>query len=196
MHINEQTAVIDNDFINHLVESGLDDERLVVNLRTAFSELKLSAVMHPLVYEKELLKGNSRIDKLFSMSVVEKAEFEDIFQGDSGRKAYYLFLVKNLYRSLMGEPLPVSDEKILSYWVRKHSLGEVHSVSMCLVCGCAVFLSDDGDSKALKRIVENQTMGKIEVYNRQEFFDKHLSEGETRIERKERRSLTHSVSRT
>ena len=147
------------------------------------------------LYEKELLQGNLRIDKLFDTKVLEKAEFEDIFQGNSAKRTYYLSLVKRLYRSLRGEDLPVSGEAILTYWIRQQSLGELHSVSMCLVCGCGVFLSDDGDSKALKKIIETQMLGSIEVYNRKEFFDKHLSEGETKLGRKERRSLTHVLSR-
>lgn len=146
MQIDTHTAVVDNDFVNHLAESHLVNERLVDVLKVIFSELGLTAVMHPLVYQKELLQDNVRIRLLFKNNVIEKAEFSYIFQDDSARKNYYIYLVKNLYRAFSGKELPVSGESVLSYWVRHASLGEIHSVSMCLVCGCGIFLSDDKDS--------------------------------------------------
>ena len=48
----------------------------------------------------------------------------------------------------------------------------VHSVAMCLICGFGLLLSDDRGSKALKQIVEQQSLGQIDIYNRQEVFDR------------------------
>ena len=41
MKIDEQTAVVDNDFTNHLAEAHLDDDQLVELLHTIFSDLDL-----------------------------------------------------------------------------------------------------------------------------------------------------------
>lgn len=191
MQLDRYTAVVDNDFINHLIESRLTDDRLVEVLNIVFTEMNLSAVMHPLVYDKELLQDKVRIKRLFDESIVCKAEFSDIFQGDLGRRAYYIQLVTNLYFSLMGEALPVNGEDVLTYWVRKKSLGEVHSFAMCLLCGCGIFLSDDEDAKKLMNNLKRMTIGEVDVYSREEFINKHMVEGETKLNRKERQSLTH-----
>lgn len=196
MQIDTHAAVVDNDFVNHLAESNLVDERLVDVLKVIFSELELTAIMHPLVYQKELLQDNVRIRLLFENNVIQKTEFSDIFQEDSSRKNYYIYLVKNLYRAFSGKELPVSGENVLSYWVRKASLGEIHSVSMCLVCGCGIFLSDDKDSKALMNQITRMSIGSISVYNRKELIDKHMEVGETKLNRPERNSLTHAASRS
>lgn len=191
MIIDAKSAAVDNDFVDHIVESRIDDAQLVAILNKAFSELGLTAIMHPLVYEKELMKDRKRVKSLFSGAVIYKVEFADIFQGDSGKKQYYTYLVSQLYRGLTGKTLQVSSDNILTYWVRRNSLGEVHSVAMCLVCGCGIFLSDDGDSKALGEYIKRMSLGEILVYNRREFFEKHAQEGTTAIPRHERKSLTH-----
>ena len=193
MMVNAQSAIVDNDFVGHLVESKLSDERLVAILQMVFSDLALNAVMHPLVYEKELLVDSKRITLLFQNGVINKAEFADIFQEDPAKKAYYLYLVTELFASLTGETFPVSGDAILTHWVRQQSLGEVHSLSMCLVCGCGIFLSDDNDAKALKTYIDQKSLGTVTVYNRSEFISKHMVESEHKLDRRERRSLTHSL---
>lgn len=102
----------------------------------------------------------------------EARSFDDIFQGDEGKKAYYMFLVPELYNALMGRRFP-EDKDVFTFWIRQNSLGEIHSVSMCLVSECAIFLSDDGDSKALKNIVNQRAMGAIEVFNRNEIVKQY-----------------------
>ena len=193
MTLDAHTAVVDNDFINHLVESRLDDTRLIAVLNIVFSDLGLTAVVHPLVYDNEVMHNHARTKLLFQNQTVQKAEFSDIFQGDANKQAYYIFLVTQLYRKLTGKVLSVSGNAVLSYWARKNSLGEVHSISMCLICQSGIFLSDDGDSKELKKHVEQMALGKIDVYNRTEFFDKHMNEGINKIARNEKRSLTHTA---
>ena len=78
MKIDEQTAVVDNDFTNHLAEAHLDDDQLVELLHTIFSDLDLLVAIHPLVYQYELRQDLPRIRLLFDRGVVAKAEFADI----------------------------------------------------------------------------------------------------------------------
>ena len=191
MDLNEHTAIVDNDFTNHLVECHLSDQQLVDDLNIMFSGLSLSAVMHPLVYEKELLKDKPRVELLFAQKVFSKAEFTDIFQGDLNKKTYYIQMVKNLYHTLMGEELPADGEDILTYWAYRKSLGEVHSFATCLICGCGVFLSDDEDAKTLKRNLDSVTMDRVNVYSRQEFMDEFMKKDGNRLDRRDRRALTH-----
>lgn len=194
MCLDDMCAVVDNDFLQHMAETRLTDEALVSALKTILSDLELTAVIHPLVLEKEVLKDKPRIRLLLEKAVVSAAAFDDIFLGDPGdleRRAYYLYLVKELYRHLQGEPLPVDGEDIFTYWIRGRSLGEVHSVSMCLVCGSGIFLSDDGDAKALESYVRRAALGSISVYRREELIDRHLQSGAAKLSRHTRRALTH-----
>lgn len=192
MKLDASTAVIDNDFVGHLIECKLADETLVDALRIILSDLGLSVVVHPLVYDKEVQKEKDRVKLFLREGIFAVASFADILAGDPNREAYYLYLVNELYYSLMGEPLNVNKDTVYSFWVRKKSLGEVHSVSMCLVCCCGIFLSDDGDSKRLQDYIKRMSMGSIEVYNRSELVDRHITEGCTAIPRKTRQSLTHA----
>lgn len=194
MLLDSKTAAVDNDFINHIVDSNIANDRLLVLLNSIFEDLGLSAVMHPLVYEKELLVNSPRIELLFQHKIIQKVEFSDIFLEDNDRKLYYFYLVEELFYALRNEHLPVNGEDILLYWERRKSLGEVHSVSMCLLSGCGVFLSDDADSKKLAQYLAQKTLGPLSVYNRKELIDKHMKADMTDIPRSERRSLTHSRS--
>lgn len=194
MQLNEHTAIVDNDFTDHLVSCHLSDQNLLNDLKIIFSELGLTAAMHPLVYEKELLKDKPRVKLLFDQKVFFKIEFADIFQGESGRKMYYIQMVRNLYHTLMGEEFPACGDKVLTYWVRKKSLGEVHSFATCLLCNCAIFLSDDDDAKKLKRNLDRTLIDSVNVYSRQEFMGKFKEESKVTIPRKDRQALTHSSS--
>lgn len=194
MRLDHTCAVADNDFIQHMAEARLPDDTLVEALRTILSDLGLTAVVHPLVYEREVLQDKPRVRLLLEEAVVCAATFGDLFLGDPGdpeRRAYYLYLVKELYRHLRGEALPVDGESILTYWARERSLGEVHSVSMCLVCGSGIFLSDDADAKALERYVRWAALGAVSVYRRKELVDRHLQSGAGKLPRNVRKSLAH-----
>ena len=94
----------------------------------------------------------------------------------------------------MGEEFPVSGDDVLTYWIRQHSLGEVHSFATCLLCGCGIFLSDDNDAKVLQQNLNRVTIDNVEVYSRQEFIEKFMSESVKTLKRKDRQALTHSSS--
>lgn len=190
MQIDGSTAVVDNDFIIHLVESRLEDDVLLSSISHIFDDLGLTALIHPLVYEKELPQDNVRVKLMLHRSIIQRVQFSDIFQNDE-QEAYYYFLVQELYHARTGRDFPVSGKDIQVYWKRRDSLGEVHSISMCMVCGCGIFLSDDSDSKWLGSYVRNRAMGSIAVYNRTELVDKYLEVGGTPISRSVRKSLTH-----
>ena len=191
MQIDSSTAVVDNDFIIHLVESRLDDDVLLNSIRRIFDDLGLTALIHPLVYEKELPRDNVRVKLMFRQSIIQKVQFADIFQNEE-QEEYYYFLVQELYHARTGNDFPASGKEIQVYWKRRDSLGEVHSISMCMVCGCGIFFSDDKDSKWLGNYIRNKAMGSITVYNRTELVDKYLEESTETILRAVRKSLTHT----
>lgn len=191
MQIDRTTAVVDNDFINHLADSKISEKDLLSALNCIFSELELVAAIHPLVFSNEVLIEKVRVKLLFDGNIIQKAEFSDIFSDNSDEELYYYYLVQELYYSLTGEKLPASGKQIQLYWKRGKSMGEVHSLSMCLVCGCGLFLSDDGDAKRLRDYIKRKSIGSITVYDRTELIDKHLQEGKTQLPRATRKSLAH-----
>lgn len=190
MSIDKNSAAVDNDFINKVAQIKTGTMSPENILGEIFAALQIHGIMHPLVYEKELLKDRPGIKAIFDKNVVEYVSFDDIFQGDEGKKAYYMFLVPELYNALMGRRFP-EDKDVFTFWIRQNSLGEIHSVSMCLVSECAIFLSDDGDSKALKNIVNQRAMGAIEVFNRNEIVKQYKKSGAKALKRTDCKAFTH-----
>lgn len=193
MQLNSKTAVVDTDFTIHIAQSKMPAEDILHVLKLVLEELGISAAVHPLVYDHEIPRDNIVVVQLFAERILEKAEFSDIFQGDDAKekRAYYIMLLSDLYFSLKQSAFPAPKGQELEYWARMQSFGEVHSLAMCLVCECGIFLSDDGDSKWLKTYIEQKSIGKVEVYNRRELLDKHMKEGNTSISRDIRHSLSH-----
>ncbi|MCM1233998.1 MAG: hypothetical protein NC489_28160 [Ruminococcus flavefaciens] len=187
------TAAVDTDFILHIAEINRPPERIAEILDLVLTALDVCAVIHPLVYAKELDCAKPAVSALFTAGVIRPLAFEpDIFQGDNAREVYYRYLVPELYRRLTGDNFPEGVDE-LTYWKRKSSLGEVHSVAMCLICGFGLFLSDDRDTMALKQIVEQQMLGQIEIYNRQEVLDRCSEDCD--IPRADRRAFAHRANR-
>ena len=192
MQIDNSTAIVDNDFINHLAGSRIADDLLVCSLLDIFNSLSLVAAIHPLVYDKELFPQTDRIKLLFQKEVIRRLTFDDAFEQDSDKETYYCYLVAELYSYLNGYSLPVAGREVLNYWKRRESLGEVHSLSLCLVCDCGIFLSDDSDSKRLAEYIIRKSLGTVCVYNRKELIDKSINEAATQIPRKIRQSLGYT----
>ena len=185
------TAAVDADFIFRVAEIKRPPERVAEILDQILASLDLYAVVHPLVHDKELDLGNETISGLFSEDVIQILSFDrDIFQSNPAREAYYRFLVSELHRRLTGTAL-LNGVDVVTYWKRQSSLGEVLSVAMCLLCGFGLFLSDDRDSKALKQIVEQQSLGQIDIYNRQEVLDQ--CNDACGLPRADRKAFAHQV---
>lgn len=189
MIVDHTAAVFDTDFVNHICETKLDMEKISEILCKLLQVLELQGIMHPLVYEKELIDQDTRIQELFRRNVIAIPSFEDVFQQDEERKEYYCdFLVPYLYKRMNGKSLP-PNWNVLCDWGAKQNLGEIHSISMCLICGCGIFLSDDSDSKKIWNLIKGQIPGSIKVYNRTEVMDEFGKEAG--ISRTERKSIAH-----
>ena len=189
MGITKDTALIDNDFLEHIVEINRGPEEKVEMMKKAFRSLSISAAMHPLVFEKELVKAQTRLC-FFDTGVVDRLLFSDCFAEDSDEESYYCWLVPELYKKFMGKELGAEHKDVLTYWISHESFGEVHSMAMCLVCGCAMFLSDDRGSKMLRGIIEREYSETIRVYNRKDFVAQ-MPDGV--FSRSERKSFSHPV---
>lgn len=168
MKIDASCVCIDNDFLSHVAESKLTVEVVKSTLSTSFSILSRTAIIHPLVYSHEVMIDNPIIKSIFQDGIIVRPTMPDIIGEAEEKKEYYCYLVNELYASLHATPIPVSD--ILTDWKRGSSLGEVHSLTLCVLTNCAMFLSDDAGSKQLKGIIEQKSLGRVEVYNRKEFF--------------------------
>lgn len=186
MNVDHTAAVFDADFTNHICETECDPKTICICLNQLLQAHLLKGVMHPLVYAKELVQKTDRHKMLFENNVITAVNFTNIFQGDNTREAYYCdILVPQMYRQMNGEYLPES-WNVLDDWNSKQNLGEIHSIAMCMVCGCGIFLSDDADSQ---KLVDRQMTDAVKVYDRKAFLNKFGKK--TGISRKQKRSLAH-----
>lgn len=187
--LDENCACVDTDFLIHVAETKCAAIDLLKYLAIAFEKLCLCGVMHLLIYEKELPQDTPVIQQVFEAQIIQVVDLDALFSGEDGeaRKAYYSFLVPELFKKLKGEKLPVED--IFNEWKRKCSFGEVHSIALCLVFGCRLFLSDDSDSKQLRKFIDSD-LATFEVLTRKDFFNSRELGNE--IPRPIRRQLSHA----
>lgn len=189
-------AVIDNDFIEHLLQTDWPDEDggIASLVKDFFQDLQLKPIMHELVYEYELMDVSTPQEikdtagDFFDTGVVVKKDI-CAFLPDCTAKRYYEKVFREIYHDFKGD-VPIGD--ILGEWKRKCSLGEVHSTTMCVILECDVFLSDDDDSCKLQRIVKEKFSFDIQVQNRRAACDAIRKRGEkTLLNKKKRRALAH-----
>ena len=190
MQINEKSAMIDNDFINKIVEMNKSDNDFIRVVTEVFRELNVDPAIHPLVLQNEVLTSNIRIQKMLDEQIVKTPAFKDIHKDDETKKIYYSFLVLELYKKLTGVELELGDKTVFTYWSKRSSLGEIHSLATCIICGCGVFLSDDKDSRKLGYIIEQSYWGHILVHSRQAVVNL-LREKGTELSRKDLNSFSH-----
>ena len=171
MNLNSSTAMIDADFINHLLETKILDDEIVENLKKSFEDYNISGAIHQLVYENELFHNN-KINLLLNKKILQKALLEDIHNDQASRKSYYVVIIRELFKTLNSSlQLPEDDEQIFSYWISGKSLGEMHSLAACALCDCSMFLSDDAGSKRFANTIKEKFGTSIKVLERSEFFE-------------------------
>lgn len=190
MTIDCSSAIIDADFVIKISSMEKPTEEIIRISQEIFDSLHMKVFIHPLVRKNELPLEREAISQILSSNVIQSPEFMELFQGDPDKEAYYCYIVPELFKILTGEEFP-DVQRVFTYWVRKKSLGEVHSVSLCIVCGCGIFLSDDYDSKYLEQIVRERMLGNLHVYNRQEVIARYMETEAPRLDRAERRSFSH-----
>ena len=186
--LDNKCACVDTDFLIHVSETKCTPEETLKYLVIAFQKFERIGIAHPLVYENEMPKDHAVVAEIFRAGIIQIIQWGDIFGGDEGeeRKQYYEYLVPQIFRKLTGLDFPVRD--IFNDWKRQCSLGEVHSISLCLVCECDLFLSDDSDSKRIQRLIK-EDFGEVRVLSREEIFgDPRLRDD---IPRKFRKKLSH-----
>ncbi len=188
-------AVVDNDFLNHLVETknlSIDIKEAIVLL---FNELNVNPVMHELVYKNELFCGGAYINtsqqkalELITEGIVSVVSLSSIISAP-GAAVYYTILFEEIYNKFSEVPLPRIN--VLTDWRAKLSLGEVHSVVMCFFMKCGIFLSDDGDAQSLRQYLTESTGFTIDIYNREMACDRAKEIGSGNFPRKIRQALSH-----
>jgi hypothetical protein len=140
--------------------------------------------MHELVHKHEVIAPTTTIQAIFDNKIVHILEF--IAALSLEEKEYYKMIVSELYNRFRGSSFPVNN--ILSDWKAGESLGEVHSIAMCVFFEYDMFLSDDHESKALSHIAKEAFSGipNIRTFNRQDAL-KEINN----LSRKQKRALGH-----
>ena len=179
--------------VMHIAETKLKDNNLFNVVRTMFSEMNVVPIMHELVYRNELYGGadsNNRTIalKFFSNRIITQKMISDFLDSPSKRK-YYVMVVKKLYYDFKG-PLPQGVNDILNDWASNASLGETHTMAMCAMINCGVFLSDDKGSDKLAKVLKNRFAFDVQVLNREKAIRK-LAQMETSIKKHDRNALKH-----
>ncbi len=186
-------AAIDNDFVMHLAEINWTMKELNEKVGVFFSSMDICPIMHELVYTNEMQGGADFKDKTKAMSFFQNNIINEkkmnSFLETNAKKKYYEMVFKEIYRDLKGN-LPAGIKNIFVDWVAHSSLGETHTVAMCCVLECDIFLSDDGDSKQLATILENKKAFSINVYNRSDAM-KELVKDYSKLNKHDRRTLKH-----
>ncbi len=191
MEINASSAMIDNDFLDHAISMDFSSEDVVRILAKIFCELEVEPMIHPLVMQNEVLTDSVKTRAILNQEIIKFPTLEDIHHNDPNRISFYSYLVLELYKKLTGYKLDLGDSTVFTFWKRRISLGEIHSLSTCLLCGCGLFLSDDKDAQKIKEIIKQSFATDIAVHNRQAVVDL-LQEKGTELSRKERRSFAHT----
>ncbi len=162
----KEIALIDNDFMLHLanIRGRNDLEDLIQRF---FKALGIEARIHELVYKNETkIVETSIVRGLFQHNIITEETINDICDS-SEKRNYYSMLVRQIYQDFMGRKLPCNN--VLEEWKLNASLGEVHTVALCVLRGWNCFLSDDNKaSKNLGAIVKSRTSATINVQNRED----------------------------
>lgn len=194
MIISSNEALVDNDFICKISSCNLSPDEIYDDMKEALTELNVNAVMHELVKKNELDISCEAVNKtviqgLFNKGIITEISFQDIFNGDNAKKTYYENWVQDFFCHLNFESMPAGCD-VFTYWAAKKSLGEIHSLATCLICGCGIFLSDDSDSRILATYILDKNLGQIKVISRNKLFNEDPIKA--KFNRHARQALIHS----
>ena len=167
--LDSNCALIDNDFLNHAIETKLDEESKCALLNSIFDAIKKDAVIHPWISDYEVMWDNKTINNIISKIKIKKATWDDVHGNQIAQKTYYEILFKELFKKTNSLPIAIHD--VFTYCVKKQSLGELHNITACMICGCNLILSDDKDTKRFKRIISQTLTCDFEVYTRAELAE-------------------------
>lgn len=168
--IDHNYALVDNDFLNHVLETRVEEEIIFNILSSVFMLIDKTAIIHPWIAEYEIMDNKQIIKNVISNSIIQVGKWDDIHDNDQQKEMYYTILFKELYKKVHGATLVISD--IRSFGVRKQSLGELHNITTCHFCGCNLILSDDKDTKRFKKLISQTSTCHFSVYNRKELVKK------------------------
>ncbi len=190
MLIDDNTVAVDRDVIQHLAQTRLPENRIIEDVRLLFDGHNKNAVVHPLIYKNEVIRPTRVEKRFFSEKIIQVPKLPEVYQSNELMKQFYIDYFMDMYRFYFGEEFS-SESDVFSKWEKDRSLGEMHSLAMCLTCGCHMFISDDGDSKELNNFIESKLEKSIKVFNRDEAFKNLPDAARLAIPGKERNKLSH-----
>lgn len=167
--LDSNCALIDNDFLNHAIETKLDENSKCALLNSIFDVLKKDPVIHPWISDYEVMWDSKTVKNIISKTNIKKAAWDDVHGNQIAQKTYYEILFKELFKKTHGFPPASSD--IFTFCTKKQSLGELHNITACMVCCCNLILSDDKDTKRFKTMISQTMICDFEVYTRDELVE-------------------------
>ena len=190
MESTKKKAAVDNDFLEKLV--SIEKFNAFELICLCCESFNVDPIIHSLVYDNEVQQEHPITKKLIDGNVLSILACES-FIPSMAEQIYYEIVVRDLYYKLKEKELDLKD--IFKEWKRQESLGEIHSISMCILIKCDIFLSDDNDSKEIRRLAQSSTrfIKDIQILNRNEFCDKIHELPDQPISREMRRSIGHKI---
>lgn len=158
-----QPVAIDTDFLNHLAETNGEQGHICALIMEFFQSLNVVPQMHELLWQYEVEQTNPVICQLIENQTIQIRPIVQTLKNDPTKKRYYDMLVRSIYRELYGEEYPCD---VFNEWRHKKSLGEIHSVVMCMFLNYMCLLSDDKGAKDLKIVIQKKVNYSISICSR------------------------------
>ncbi|MBE5912367.1 hypothetical protein [Pseudobutyrivibrio sp.] len=186
-------ALVDNDFMHKIASIVMQESEWISLVGRLFHDLGCIAGVHSLVYINEMMDvsapehGKNRIKSLTEKEMLLIQDLNKILYDDDLRN-YYKIVFMEICNEYYGE-VPIED--IFTQWKRNCSLGEIHSITMCVLFEFGIFLSDDIGSKTIARsVVENKLCpNTIIVYSREDAIDYINSSVHSTLKKNEKRMI-------
>lgn len=188
-----ELAVVDNDFIIHLSETEFKEKSVSDVVSCLFDEMQVDPIMHSLVYQHELNcdgvpdSAKNTALKLFEQKIIEIYHLTEI-EKDEDKKSYYQAVFEEAYFGIHGKKVLFD---IFKDWKAGTSLGETHSLALCAVIECGIFLSDDSDSVKISEYLRNKLAFETKIYNRKKACERAREIGQGKLDKCTRRAIAH-----
>ena len=158
-------AAIDNDFLTHFAGTNGERDQVCALIQDFFQSLNVTPQMHELVWQREVRQDDPVIRQLIANQTVQIQTIVQKLQGNPQKARYYEMLVKSVYRELYGEEYPCD---VFTQWKYQQSLGEIHSIIMCMFLNYVCLLSDDKAARKLQWVMKSKAGRDIPIYSRED----------------------------
>ncbi|MBE6741873.1 MAG: hypothetical protein E7570_06160 [Ruminococcaceae bacterium] len=178
MSDNKRRALVDTDFVNHIISSSTNGKDI---LQKIFEEFNIIPVVHPWVAANEFV--TTGLQNLLKTGIIKVLSQSEIVGSDDEFLKQYEAVASQMYLRLNDESISF-DGKIFEIRKAQSSLGEIHTVITAKYLSIPIMCSDDHGAKDIAPLVNNDSF-KLCVYNAFDVINEISQNSETKITYKE-----------